>query len=359
MATQNLIINTKNGPVKGFIDTHPVEQYSSQSSVTKGDLPPVLKWLVSTPSPTPTHSSYPSLINRVSFSFRGSHMLQQLVSNDQQILNHGNETRNVSSLVQCFLNHKAWLNSYCRNCPGSFWGVRSNRVNKVISSTYLFQAITNRVNSYPSWLVSHSIPVLCRLRGDWRADEEDLVENRFSFSTSQLSRSLSPYSPFLDHCISWHTRITLSSGGALNTGSSDRYFYDPTSLIRSQSPSQRCIVVTGNYRINIFGFLSSPELSNADSEGLSGNYGLYDCVKLFEWVRIHFLSYSSLCTEALSRWGAMMRRFKRISQTLVGTLEKWPHSDKVQELSSSVTSSFRANVCSIEQSYKVVHKRQW
>lgn len=126
------------------------------------------------------------------------------------------------------------------------------------------------------------------------------LKNRFSFSTSQLSLSLSPYSPFLDHCISWLTRLSLSSGGALNTGSSDRYFYDPTSLIRSQSSSQRCIVVTGNYRINIFGFLSCPELSNADSEGLSGNYGLYDCVKLFEWVRIHLLSYSSLCTGALS-----------------------------------------------------------
>lgn len=107
MATQNLIINTKNGPVKGFIDTHPVEQYSSQSSVTKGHLPPVLKWLVSTPSLIRTRSLFPPLINRVSFSFRGSRMLQQLVFNDQQILNLGKKTRNVSSLVPCFLNHKA------------------------------------------------------------------------------------------------------------------------------------------------------------------------------------------------------------------------------------------------------------
>lgn len=176
MATQNLVINTKNGPVKGFIDTHPVEQYSSQSSASKGHLPPVLKWLVSTPSPTPTHYLSPPLTNRVSFSFRGFHMLQQLVFNDPQILNHGNKTRNVSSLVQCFLNHKEWLNSYYRNCPGSFWGVRSNRVNKVISSMSSFPAITNRVNSYPSWSVSHSISALWHSKEDWRVYNEDLAQ---------------------------------------------------------------------------------------------------------------------------------------------------------------------------------------
>lgn len=83
------------------------------------------------------------------------------------------------------------------------------------------------------------------------------------------------------------TRPTpLHSGGALNTGSSDRFFYDPTSLVRSQSgPAERCIIVTGNYRVNIFGFCASDDLSNEDADGLSGNYGLYDAMKIFEWVR--------------------------------------------------------------------------
>ncbi|GAA6000369.1 hypothetical protein JCM5350_005457, partial [Sporobolomyces pararoseus] len=78
-------------------------------------------------------------------------------------------------------------------------------------------------------------------------------------------------------------------GGALNTGSSDRFFYDPTNLIRraqaSKDSTQRCIIVTGNYRVNIFGFLASEELSKSDREGLSGNYGLYDSMNMFEWVQ--------------------------------------------------------------------------
>ncbi|GAA5885195.1 hypothetical protein JCM16303_005896 [Sporobolomyces ruberrimus] len=81
-------------------------------------------------------------------------------------------------------------------------------------------------------------------------------------------------------------------GGALNTGSSDRFFYDPTTLLRSQSsPSERCIIVTGNYRVNVFGFCASEELSKEDKEGLSGNYGLYDAVKIFEWVQANIEAF--------------------------------------------------------------------
>lgn len=102
---------------------------------------------------------------------------------------------------------------------------------------------------------------------------------------SRLSRKKRPR----ERLTSW---LLGDSGGALNTGSSDRFFYDPTSLVRSQrGASERCIVVTGNYRVNLFGFLASKQLSDRDPEGLSGNYGLYDVVKLFEWVK-HLLSLS-------------------------------------------------------------------
>lgn len=43
-------------------------------------------------------------------------------------------------------------------------------------------------------------------------------------------------------------------GGALNNGDAGRFFYDPTELVRdSAARDQRCIVVTLNYRTNIFG----------------------------------------------------------------------------------------------------------
>ncbi|GAA5882117.1 hypothetical protein JCM3774_005446 [Rhodotorula dairenensis] len=83
-------------------------------------------------------------------------------------------------------------------------------------------------------------------------------------------------------------------GGALNNGSSDRFFYDPTEWIRdgmTASPPQRCIVVSGNYRTNIFGFCASEDLAAEDPQGLCGNYGLYDCVKMLEWVQANIAAF--------------------------------------------------------------------
>ncbi|GAA5824011.1 hypothetical protein JCM11251_003379 [Rhodosporidiobolus azoricus] len=81
-------------------------------------------------------------------------------------------------------------------------------------------------------------------------------------------------------------------GGALNNGSSEKAYYDPTEWIRSgMKDGQRCIVVTGNYRTNIFGFLSHPDVAAADPDGLCGNYGLYDCVAMLEWVQTNIHSF--------------------------------------------------------------------
>ncbi|TNY17672.1 carboxylesterase [Rhodotorula diobovata] len=75
-------------------------------------------------------------------------------------------------------------------------------------------------------------------------------------------------------------------GGALNNGDAGRFFYDPTELVRdSAARDQRCIVVTLNYRTNIFGFCASQDLVEEDPHGLAGNYGLYDVVSALEWVQ--------------------------------------------------------------------------
>ncbi|GAA5859341.1 hypothetical protein JCM1840_004570 [Sporobolomyces johnsonii] len=83
-------------------------------------------------------------------------------------------------------------------------------------------------------------------------------------------------------------------GGALNNGKDSAWFYDPTEMLRSglaASPSQRCIVVSGNYRTNIFGFCASKDLEELDAEGKCGNYGLYDVVAMFEWVQTNIARF--------------------------------------------------------------------
>ena len=44
------------------------------------------------------------------------------------------------------------------------------------------------------------------------------------------------------------------------------------------------ILVTINYRLGIFGFMSHPLLTANDPEGISGNYGIYDQLKALQWV---------------------------------------------------------------------------
>ncbi|GAA5935109.1 hypothetical protein JCM1841_000333 [Sporobolomyces salmonicolor] len=83
-------------------------------------------------------------------------------------------------------------------------------------------------------------------------------------------------------------------GGALNNGKDSAWFYDPTEMLRSglaSSPPQRCIVVSGNYRTNIFGFCASKDLEDLDIEGKCGNYGLYDVVAMFEWVQANIARF--------------------------------------------------------------------
>ncbi|ORY78667.1 Alpha/Beta hydrolase protein [Protomyces lactucae-debilis] len=61
-------------------------------------------------------------------------------------------------------------------------------------------------------------------------------------------------------------------GGSWKDGSASAMIYDATNVIRDAS--QPVIIVTVNYRTNIFGFLATEDLR--DNDGLVGNYGLRD-----------------------------------------------------------------------------------
>ena len=49
--------------------------------------------------------------------------------------------------------------------------------------------------------------------------------------------------------------------------------------------SNGVVLVTINYRLNVFGFLAHPALSAESAHSASGNYGLMDMVAALEWVR--------------------------------------------------------------------------
>lgn len=69
-------------------------------------------------------------------------------------------------------------------------------------------------------------------------------------------------------------------GGASMVGSGARPEYDGRALSR-----EGIIVVTFNHRLGALGFLAHPSLSAETKEGVSGNWGVWDIVAAWNWVR--------------------------------------------------------------------------
>lgn len=69
-------------------------------------------------------------------------------------------------------------------------------------------------------------------------------------------------------------------GGAFMTGYGHSAHFDGEPFAR-----QGVILVTINYRLNIFGWMVHPELSAESDRHVSGNYGLLDQIFALEWVR--------------------------------------------------------------------------
>jgi para-nitrobenzyl esterase len=69
-------------------------------------------------------------------------------------------------------------------------------------------------------------------------------------------------------------------GGSNLNGAGSQPEYDGSHLA-----SKGVVAVTLNYRLDIFGFLAHPELTNESGTNSSGNYGLLDQIAALEWVQ--------------------------------------------------------------------------
>ena len=62
-------------------------------------------------------------------------------------------------------------------------------------------------------------------------------------------------------------------------------------VIDSGLADRGIVVVTVQYRLGVFGFLSHPQLTRESAHGASGNYGLMDQVAALEWVKRNIAAF--------------------------------------------------------------------
>jgi carboxylesterase type B len=75
-------------------------------------------------------------------------------------------------------------------------------------------------------------------------------------------------------------------GGGFAVGSASSPTFDGTALAR-----HGVMLVTVNYRLNVFGFLAHPALTGEAPEHTSGNYGLLDIVAALKWVQANAAAF--------------------------------------------------------------------
>ena len=75
-------------------------------------------------------------------------------------------------------------------------------------------------------------------------------------------------------------------GGGHQFGSSDFNYYQNNAL-----PKKDVVLVTINYRLGAMGYMAHPALSEADPNGVSGNYGTLDQIAALQWVKDNIRAY--------------------------------------------------------------------
>ena len=75
-------------------------------------------------------------------------------------------------------------------------------------------------------------------------------------------------------------------GGGHQFGSGDTSYYQANGLAE-----KGVVLVTLNYRLGVFGYMAHPALSEADPNGVSGNYGTLDQIAALDWVQDNIAAY--------------------------------------------------------------------
>ena len=107
-------------------------------------------------------------------------------------------------------------------------------------------------------------------------------------------------------------------GGGNVAGDASEYRYDGESMAK-----KGMVVVTTNYRLNIFGFLAHPDLSAESPYKASGNYGLLDQNAALQWVQRNIEAFGgdpkkvTIAGESAGSIGVSLQMVSPLSKNLI------------------------------------------
>jgi para-nitrobenzyl esterase len=118
-----------------------------------------------------------------------------------------------------------------------------------------------------------------------------LPSNRDAFRSEQMSEDclhLNIWAPARDGQEKQEKLPVLVyfHGGGFDSGDGSEARYDGANLA-----ARGIVMVTVNYRLGVFGFLSMPESAGESPHGAGGNYGLLDQVAALRWVRENIAAF--------------------------------------------------------------------
>lgn len=121
-------------------------------------------------------------------------------------------------------------------------------------------------------------------------DKEFYSNPEFIFEKSEDSLYLNIWTP----AESTYEKLPVAiwiHGGAFCGGNGSELEFDGEAYC-----NRGVILVTINYRLNIFGFLAHPWLSAENELGISGNYGILDQISAIKWVYNNIEAFGGDCT---------------------------------------------------------------
>ena len=108
--------------------------------------------------------------------------------------------------------------------------------------------------------------------------DEFYFDDNYTPLTSEDGLNLNVYTPAKKTNDKLPVLVFMHGGGNRHGHASEMELY------ASKLAQKGIVVVTVQYRMNMFGFLALPELSEESEKGVSGNYAVLDLIKALKWV---------------------------------------------------------------------------